>query len=115
MVSDPPTGRPPLLAPQPHPMHSRVRELQPHVVRVHPHVVQLLAQEHRAEVLNQGCHPGRAGYPFPKAGLPAQGEGGLGRGRREGQGLLGTWRRGQEQGKDARGVGWPQHRAVRGS
>ena len=115
MVSGPPTGRPPLLAPHPHPLHSRVWELQPHVVCVHPHVVQLLAQEQCAEVLNQGCHPGRAGYPFPKAGLPAQGEGALGCGRREGQGLLGTWRRGREWGKDARGVGWPQPQAVRSS
>ena len=85
MVSGPPTGRPPLLAPHPHPLHSRVWELQPHVVCVHPHVVQLLAQEQCAEVLNQGCHPGRAGYPFPKAGLPAQGEGHWGAGGERGR------------------------------
>lgn len=97
MVSAP-SPRAPLPRPRPAP-HSRVRELQPHVVRVCPHVVQLLAGERHADVPRQGGHPSRAGYPFPKAGLPERGELGLGCGRGEGLGLLGAWRRGREGGR----------------
>jgi len=97
VVSAPPTAPPP---PRHAPaQHSRIWELQPHVVRVHPHVVQPLAQELSANVLSQGCHSGRPGYPFPKAGLPVQGERGLRCWRRQGLGHLSAWRRGPEQGK----------------
>lgn len=59
-------------------------------MRVGPHVVQLLAQECSTDVLSKGGHPGRAGHPFSKAGLPERGEVGLGSRRGEGPRRLGA-------------------------
>lgn len=64
MVSVPDLARS-LPRPSP-PTDSPVRELQPHVMSVSLHVVQLLAQERSADVLSQGSHPGRARHSFPK-------------------------------------------------
>lgn len=56
--------------PRPAPLHSRVWELQAHIVRVGPHMVELVPRELLTDVVGQGCHPCRAGYPGMQAGLP---------------------------------------------
>lgn len=103
-----PTRAPPPPPPRPSTStHSPVWVLQPHVVRVCPHVVQLLARKCSVDVPSKGGHPSGAGNPFPKAGLSGWGEGGLGPGRGAGPGLLGAWKPGGEGGPGSQAVrGW---------